>query len=108
MRLAWTLRKSIQEVLALPKWERVLWRNAFSLYGPLDWRREDLLFAALTQMQSTGEKPLGDFVLFPEPAARAAKEEREWSREAILARFGAEDGDRAGRDGAAPDLGERN
>lgn len=88
IRLAYTLRKTITEVLALPMWELELWKSAFLIYGPLDWRREDLLFASLAQMQSTGTHPLSDFVLFQDPLERIRKEEEAEKPENILARFG--------------------
>lgn len=69
-RLAWTLKKSVQEILALPLWERECWRDVFALYGPLDWKREDFLFARVNQYQSVGGDPLKDFILFPDPSER--------------------------------------
>lgn len=72
-RLAFTLKKTVQEILALPEWERYCWKQLFMLYGPLDWRRQDFLFARVNQYQSTGADPLREFVLFSEPADRREK-----------------------------------
>ncbi len=51
----------------MPQWERECWRDAFALYGPLDWKRTDLLFARVNQFQSVGGDPLKDFILFRDP-----------------------------------------
>lgn len=78
-RLAYTLKKSVSEVLLLPEWERETWRFLFEIYGPLDWERSDLLTARVNQFQAVGGKPLKEFVLFPSPADRKipTREERE-------------------------------
>lgn len=65
--MAFALKKSVQEILALPAWEREIWRSVFDLFGPLDWKRDDYLAARACQFQSTGSLPLKDFVLFPDP-----------------------------------------
>lgn len=70
----------------MPQWELDLWKSAFLIYGPLDWRREDFLFARLVQMQCVGGRPLGDFVLFPDPSE--ARREEEKSMDDIMAMFG--------------------
>ena len=88
MRLAWTLKKSIQEILALPRWELDLWRYAFDIFGPLDWRRDDFRHASVLQMLSAGGKPLADFLLFKDPA-----DIQERDTDAIMARFGVFDED---------------
>lgn len=67
-RLAWTLKKSVQEILVLPQWERECWRDLFAAYGPLDWKRDDLLFARVNQYQSVGNDPLKEFLLFADPS----------------------------------------
>ena len=67
-RLAYTLKKTVQEVLELPQWEIQTWRYLFALYGPLDWKREDLLVARINQYQAIGGEPLKEFVLFRDPS----------------------------------------
>lgn len=49
----------------MPKWERVAWKAAFDVWGPLDWRREDLRDARQFALQ-TGDK-IEDCVLYSEP-----------------------------------------
>lgn len=66
-RLAFALKKSVQEVLALPAWEREIWKSAFDLFGPLDWKRDDYWNARLCQFLSTGSTALDGFLLFPDP-----------------------------------------
>ena len=73
-RLAWTLKKSVQEILSLPEWERECWRDVFLIYGPLDWKRSDLLTARVNQYQAAGDAPLGDFVLFKDPSMSETKQ----------------------------------
>ena len=55
------------------------WKWVFDIYGPLDWKRADLLFARVNQYQSTGDSPLKDFVLFKDPSEIETREERELS-----------------------------
>ena len=58
----------------------------FDVYGPLDWKRADLLIARVNQFQAVGSDPLKDFVLFRDPTERPlSREERE---NEILAKFG--------------------
>lgn len=57
----------MQEIEALPSWELDLWRSAFEVFGALDWRRLDLLFARLVQMQLAKPLTLRECVLFPAP-----------------------------------------
>lgn len=76
-RLAYTLKKSVSEVLLLPEWERETWRFLFDLYGPMDWKREDLRTARVNQFQAVGGKPLKEFVLFPDPSERVEKDKEE-------------------------------
>lgn len=45
----------------------------FDVFGPLDWRREDLRDARRIAFESTEKKALGDFVLFPEPGTTTGK-----------------------------------
>ena len=75
----------MQEILALPQWERECWRAVFAQFGPLDWRRDDLLFARVNQFQAVGDDPLREFILFKEPDDREAVEDRE---EALLRQLG--------------------
>lgn len=57
----------------------------FDYYGPLDWRRDDLLFARVNQYQATGDRPLSDFVLIKEPKDRIPEKRTE---EDVLAMLG--------------------
>lgn len=65
--MAFVLKKTVQEILELPEWERYCWKQLFTFYGPLDWRRDDYLFARVSQALSTDREPLREFVLFKEP-----------------------------------------
>lgn len=65
--MAFALKKSVQEILALPVWEREIWRSVFDLFGPLDWKRDDYHAARACQFQSTGSLPLERYLLFPDP-----------------------------------------
>lgn len=85
-RLAYTLRKSLQEVLALPISERLAWRELFDLVGPLDWRRDDYKAAASLKFQTTSDSNITDFVLFKEPESASAQHKRE--EEDVLRQFG--------------------
>ena len=76
-RLAWTLKKSVQEVLALPDWERIGWRMIFDVFGPLDWRRDDVLNAKIVQTQYEGGKPLRDFLAFGDPSYKRKEQTEE-------------------------------
>ncbi len=56
-------------MLALPEWERVGWKAAFDVWGPLDWRRADWLDArqfALNVADSKGKK-ISDYILYQSP-----------------------------------------
>ena len=86
-RLAFALKKSVQEILLLPEWERYCWKQLFAYYGPLDWRREDYLFARVNQYQSTGKDPLKEFILFQEPADRKIEKTKQTEDE-LLASLG--------------------
>jgi len=66
-RLAYTLKQPLHEVFKWSQIERDMWGDFFDLYGPLDWRRQDLLNAQLCAYQSTESKPIKDFTLFAEP-----------------------------------------
>ena len=46
----------------------------FALYGPLDWKREDLLFARVNQYQSIGGDALKEFLLFKDPSEPEVKQ----------------------------------
>ena len=63
---------SVQEVLALPEWERVGWKAAFDVWGPLDFGRADWLDArqfALNVAGSKGKK-ISDYILYQSPEYR--------------------------------------
>lgn len=67
-RLAYVLKRPVSEILRLPYWEIQSWRYFFDLFGPLDWRRDDLMDARQTYLQTADHvSSLRDFVLFPEP-----------------------------------------
>jgi hypothetical protein len=60
---------SVQDVLALPEWERVAWKAAFDVWGPLDWTRADWLDArqfALNVADSKGKR-ISDYILYKSP-----------------------------------------
>ncbi len=61
-----------------------MWREAFDLFGPLDWRRQDFLAAKANQYQSLESKPLKDFLLFGDPTAK----ELEQTEEDVFRMFG--------------------
>lgn len=88
-RLAWTLKKSVQEILDLPQWERDAWRYVFDLFGPLDWKREDLLFARVNQYQAIGGEPLKNFILFRDPSEQEPEQDEEDLLKALGYREGA-------------------
>lgn len=93
VRVAFLLRRPISEIVRLPKWERDLWRSVFDVFGPLDWRRDDLRFAQLVALQITERKSLEDLTIYPDPARLM---ERERARESmskadVLAMFGVRD-----------------
>lgn len=93
VRVAFLLRRPICEVVRLPKWERDFWRVVFDVYGPLDWRRDDLRFAQLVALQIAERKPLEDLTIYPDPARLLEKERarQEMSKDDVLALFGVRD-----------------
>jgi len=83
------LRKSLQEIEALPVWEVELWKTAFEVFGPLDWRRLDLLDARQTQLQLAKPLKLKECVLFPTPEDIEPKAQADpGSEQELLAMFG--------------------
>lgn len=87
------MKKTITEIEALPIWELDLWRTAFEVYGPLDWRRLDLFEARSVQMQLTKPMKLKECVLFPAPEDMHeqelnAKDKNDLTEEELLALFG--------------------
>ncbi len=44
------------------------------VYGPLDWKRNDLLFASVNQYQTAEKIPLKEFILFRDPTAKEPKQ----------------------------------
>lgn len=87
------MKKTIAEIEALPIWELDLWRTAFEVYGPLDWRRLDLFEARSVQMQLTKPMKLKECVLFPAPEDMQeqelnAKDKNDLTEEELLALFG--------------------
>lgn len=71
--------------MSLPTWEKVGWRCLFDVYGPLDWKRIDLLFGRGYQYAAgDGVTPLDEFVLFRDPSAEPTKREREAALMAAL------------------------
>ena len=60
-----------------------MWKTAFEVFGALDWRRLDLLFARETQMQLATPLTLRDCILFPAPEdiQERLKEERQANKE---------------------------
>ena len=69
----------------MPEWERRIWRDVFDLYGPLDWKRDDMLIARVNQYQAAERAPLKDFILFTDPTERETGEQTE---EDLLKAFG--------------------
>jgi hypothetical protein len=63
---------SVQDVLALPEWERGGWKAAFDVWGPLDFRREDWRDARQFALNVAGAKgkKISDFILFQPPELR--------------------------------------
>ncbi len=61
-----------------------MWQEAFELFGPLDWRRQDFLEARSNQYLSIESKPLKEFLLFDDPTAK----EREQTEEDVFAMYG--------------------
>lgn len=69
----------------MPIWERETWKSLFEMFGPLDWKRADLLFARVNQYQAVGGSPLNDFILFRDPSERESIEDKETE---LLAKLG--------------------
>lgn len=87
--MAYTLKKTVAEILALPRWELESWRFLFDIYGPLDWKRSDFLAARANQFASASELPLKDFLLFGDPSYKEDPEEARARRESkLLEAFG--------------------
>lgn len=83
-RLAYTLKKTVTELLSLPRWEIEAWRALFDIVGPLDWKRTDLLFARVNQYQSAEAAPLKEFILFGDPTVKEDDEKSRREREKEL------------------------
>ena len=83
-RLAFTLKKTIAELLGLPRWELEAWRFLFDVYGPLDWKRDDIRDARQTGIQDVEKKPLKDYLLFGDPSFKEDEEEARARREESL------------------------
>lgn len=65
----------------------------FDVYGPLDWKRDDLRDARQAGLQSIEKKPLKDFILFGDPSYKEDPDEARREREKnILAAFGFNEG----------------
>lgn len=92
-RLAYTLKKSIAEILTLPRWELESWRFLFDIYGPLDWKRDDLFDARATALQSVEKKPLKDYLLFGDPSFKEDPDEARARRGAALLKAAGSDTD---------------
>lgn len=86
--LAYTLKKSVQEILRLPEWELYCWRAVFKLHGPFGWRREDWSFAKVYQMLSTSNIPLEEFLMFPDPKKRIELLNQQETEEEKMAALG--------------------
>lgn len=89
-RLAYTLKITLAQALTLPLWEVEAWRAFFDVYGPLDFKRNDLLFARLNQFNCADKDArLRDFVLFPDPSVKIdPAAERNAREENLLRAFG--------------------
>ena len=89
-RLAYTLKITLAQALTLPLWEVEAWRAFFDVYGPLDFKRIDLLFARLNQFNCADKDArLRDFVLFPDPSIKIDPvAERNAREENLLRAFG--------------------
>ena len=87
-RLAFTLKKSVAEILTLPRWEIESWRLLFDVYGPLDWKRDDFRDARQTAYQSIEKKTYGDFLLFGDPSFKERPKTREEREQDVLQQFG--------------------
>ena len=70
--------------MSLPRWELEAWRALFDMVGPLDWKRQDLLFARVNQYQSAEEAKLKDFLLFKDPTIQDDPEQERRERELEL------------------------
>lgn len=72
--------------MSLPTWEKVGWRCLFDIYGPLDWKRLDLLFGRAYQYTAgDAVTPLDKFVLFRDISEQPTRQEQE---AALLAALG--------------------
>lgn len=87
-RLAYTLKKSVAEILTLPRWEIESWRLLFDVYGPLDWKRDDVRDARQTALQSVEKLPIKDFLLFSDPSFKERPKTREEREQSVLQQFG--------------------
>lgn len=56
----------------MPEWERVAWKAAFDVWGPLDFERADWLDARqyATNLADVKGKKISDFILYQSPEAR--------------------------------------
>lgn len=54
------------------------------MFGPLDWKRSDFLFASVNQYQAVEPAPLKDFMLFKDPTVK----EPEQTEEELMAKLG--------------------
>ena len=81
---------TLAQVLSLPRWEIEAWRALFDVYGPLDWKRDDLRIARVNQYQcSDPDSLLKEFLLFRDPTFMPTEaEERNRREEALLEKFG--------------------
>lgn len=61
----------------MPIWERETWKYLFRMHGPLDWRRDDFLFARVNQFQAMGDAPLKEFLLFTDPSEKEDEQQKE-------------------------------
>ena len=80
---------TLAQVLSLPRWEIEAWRALFDVYGPLDWKRDDLLTASILRQNSVEKLPLRDFILFNDPSIKIDPEKERAARAAnLLSAFG--------------------
>lgn len=86
-RLAFTLRRSLAEIQAMPVWERAAWRSLFDVVGPLDWTRADWLDARALCAQTTGRSEPEDLLMFRLPEPTPTDRENEQLKDKILVDF---------------------
>lgn len=70
------MKKSVSEILEFPRWELESWKEAFRVWGPLDWTRADWLDArdVASRYGESGDL-IEDYLMFAPPRPAQTEEE---------------------------------